>query len=644
MSFRPLLEQVREVASGERALASVRALARFHRVQASPGYDSAAAWLRGEIERIGLTPEVESVPGDGVTRFWGCLMPEGWECRRAVATLVQGSTCRVLCDYDACRLSLVLRSAPARGRFPIVALEDGSEDAHYDGIDVRGRVVLTRGAAHRVHTLAVVERGAAGLLCDGRRLFPPVRDFFDDPDQVAYTSFWWNGDEPRCFGFVVSPREGEALRARLRAGAGLELEVDVDSRRFATAIPLVSARMAGEIPGDVLVLAHLCHPEPSANDNASGAAAALETARVLAELARRQAWRPRRGVRFLWVPELTGTYAWLARDPGRAAQLVAGVNLDMIGESQELCGSTFLIEHPPCFAASFAEELLGRIRAEAVDWVRSYSGPGHYSLVRMAEVPYSGGSDHAVLNDPQVFVPCPMLIQWPDRFYHSSHDTPDKTDPRSLELAVRCAATYAATLAALDREGLEAVTAMVARGARMRVLRALEHADPGRAVAGAALAGRRRLASLERLGAAPARVAEETERLEAFVAREAGTREPAAGAGDMRVPRRLVPAPLESQRHLVGGVGAQDRAERERFRRLELDTPNAATLFELAWYACDGARTVQQIAGLVWLETGADAGQAIAEFFEWTARRGLSEWTASREARWSSSAPATATP
>src|SRR5439155_1242169 len=231
---------------------------------------------------------------------------------------------------------------------------------------------------------------------------------------------------------------------------------------------------------------------------------------------------------------------------GRAAQLVAGVNLDMVGESQELCGSTFLIEHPPCFAASFAEELLGRIRAEAVDWVRSYSGPGHYSLVRMAEVPYSGGSDHAVLNDPQVFVPCPMLIQWPDRFYHSSHDTPDKTDPRSLELAVRCAATYA--------------------------------------------------------------------------------------------------APLESQRHLVGGVGAQDRAERERFRRLELDTPNAATLFELAWYACDGARTVQQIAGLVWLETGADAGQAIAEFFEWTARRGLSEWTASREARWSSSAPATATP
>src|SRR5439155_907415 len=151
---------------------------------------------------------------------------------------------------------------------------------------------------------------------------------------------------------------------------------------------------------------------------------------------------------------------------GRAAQLVAGVNLDMVGESQELCGSTFLIEHPPCFAASFAEELLGRIRAEAVDWVRSYSGPGHYSLVRMAEVPYSGGSDHAVLNDPQVFVPCPMLIQWPDRFYHSSHDTPDKTDPRSLELAVRCAATYAATLAALDREGLEAVTAMVARGAR----------------------------------------------------------------------------------------------------------------------------------------------------------------------------------
>ena len=94
----------------------------------------------------------------------------------------------------------------------------------------------------------------------------------------------------------------------------------------------------------------------------------------------------------------------------------------------------------------------------------------------------------------------------------------------------------------------------------------------------------------------------------------------------------------------MSGFASQDRDEREGFRRLELDTPNAATLFELAWYACDGARTLAEIAELVRLETGAAAPQAIAGFFEWTARRGLSEWAPSQEERWSSSAPVTAMP
>src|SRR5262249_45257196 len=155
-------------------------------------------------------------------------------------------------------------------------------------------------------------------------------------------------------------------------------------------------------------MAHLCHPEPSANDNGSGVAAALETARTLAALERAGRWRPSpRAVRFLWMPELTGTYAWLGLRDAAAPRLVAALNLDMVGEDQTQCGSTLLVEHPPVFAASFAEELLARIRGEAQDWVTSFSGPGHYSMTRIAEVPYSGGSDHIVFNDPGRGVPCP---------------------------------------------------------------------------------------------------------------------------------------------------------------------------------------------------------------------------------------------
>ncbi|HYM80800.1 MAG TPA: DUF4910 domain-containing protein [Candidatus Limnocylindria bacterium] len=632
--FQGVLERVRREASGPRALETVRALARFHRVQASPGYDQAADWMADQLEALGLGVEVEKVPGDGRTRSLGYLMPEGWECTHAIATFVDGDTRQRVCDYGAEKLSLILRSAPARGRYPIVVVDDGTEDANYAGVDVKGAVVLTGGVVQRVHQLAVVERGAAGLLYDGRRLLPPVRDRFDDPDALTYTSFWWNGEEPRAWGFVLSPRAGERVRERLRSGARPELDVEIESRAFTTDVPLLSTRIPGQAPGEVLILAHLCHPQPSANDNASGAAAVLECARVLAALRSRGELELGPSLRFLWVPELTGTYAWLAHDAARARGLLAAVNLDMVGQDQERCGSTLLVEHPPWFSASFGEELLVRVRERAVDWVRSYSGPGHYSRTRMAEVPYSGGSDHVVFTDPALGVPCPMLIQWPDRYYHTSHDTPDKTDPASLELAVRCAATYAAFVASAARPERHWLLDAVGRGARQRLLRA---ADAERAPWQLERERRRGLAglgSLARLGVDAERVAAARRELEAFVQREGLQAGPGArpGSGSSARPARLVAAPLHDQRHLLPGFDRSDKETRERWHRLDAQAADAAVLASVAWYACDGRRTLGEIAEIAWLETGQEAPDFLATFFAATAKLGLSTWSEDDEA------------
>ena len=636
--FRPLLEQVRQQVSGERALESVRALTRFHRVQASPGYDRAAEWLAEKLEAAGLEVELTQAQGDGRTRCLGQLMPEGWECTHARAVLHAGERRETLCDYETQRLSLILRSTPARGRYPLIVLEDGTEDDHYRGIEVRGRVVLTSGDVHRVHRLAVVERGAAGLLSDGRRLVPPVRDRFDDPDAVPYTSFWWGEDSRRGWGFVLSPRAGAALRARLRDGEKLALEVEIESRAFPTPIPLVSARLSGREAGETLVLSHLCHPQPSANDNASGVAATLEAARALAALRRTGTSASRSGIRFLWMPEFTGTYAWLAARPPDAPALQAAVNLDMVGENQELCGSTFLMEHPPCFAASFAEELLLRIREQAVDWVPTYSGPGHYSLTRMAEVPFAGGSDHAVLIDPAVGVPCPMMIQWPDRYYHSSHDTPDKCDPRSLALAARCAATFAGFLAGLGDSERDWLLAAVGRGARRRLLKAADVPDWERALRKETLRGSAALSSLTRLGLPAARLDRAREALEGFARSEAGTpaKAPPRRASSV-VPVRRVAAPLHYQRHLLPGYETLPRSTRERWRTLEAGVPDSLLLAELAWYACDGRRTLAEVGELIELETGRNEPEYVEQFFELTSELGLSE-TGGKNAAWSSSA------
>ena len=625
--FRELLRRVRAEVSGERALASLRGIAAFHRIQASPGYDAAADYVAGELAETGLEVAIERVPGDGRTRFLGQLMPEGWAVERAAAWLVAGDERRPLCEFETEPLSLVQRSAPAQGRYRLVAIEDSVEPSPDDGRDLGDAVVLTRAPARPALERAIRERGAAGLLCDGRRLFPPVRGSEHDLDSLAYTSFWWNGGEPRGWGFVVSPRVGNELRERLARGERLVLEVDIASRRFETTIPLVTARLPGAFDAETLVVSHLCHPHPGANDNASGAAAALETARAIGALARGGALgSPRRGVTLLWMPELTGTFAWLGGVPRRTERLVAALNLDMVGADQAQCGSTLLLEHPPCFAASFAEELLSRIRAESLDWITSYSGPGHYSLDRLAEVPYSGGSDHAVLVDPSIGVPCPMLIQWPDRYYHSSFDTPDRCSPGSLAVAARCAAAYAAFLAAAGPEEVRWLTELVARGARRRLLAAQDAADPERGAKRERVRGTQALRSLSRLGAS---TEAEVAAFEAFAAAERhGARWDARGAGvapadvERLRPRRLKRGPLDFLDHLNPGYETLEAADRAAWRALRARCPDP--FLELAWFGCDGVRTVGEIAALVELETGRWDPESIASFFALTTRMGLS--------------------
>jgi aminopeptidase YwaD len=46
---------------------------------------------------------------------------------------------------------------------------------------------------------------------------------------------------------------------------------------------------------------------------------------------------------------------------------------------------------------------------------------------------FTWGSDHAIFNDASIHVPALLVNQWPDRYYHSSDDTPDKSCVESFE-------------------------------------------------------------------------------------------------------------------------------------------------------------------------------------------------------------------
>ena len=153
----------------------------------------------------------------------------------------------------------------------VVAVEKGETAAEYEGLDVAGKIVLARGDLHRVHDLAVQRRGAVGILFDGMTEIALIRPAWALPDARQYTSFWWAGDdkERRCFGFVLSPRQGDWLRKLIRqsqaAGAGpVRVRAQVDARLYDGALEVVSATIPGQSKDEEIVLmGHLCHPQPS---------------------------------------------------------------------------------------------------------------------------------------------------------------------------------------------------------------------------------------------------------------------------------------------------------------------------------------------------------------------------------------------
>ena len=437
----------------EAAFNNVAKISSFHRIQCSPGIRGAVEYIHSYLGDEGLQVEMMAYPAKKGVSWWAQDSFPEWVAKSAELLLLEDGKEERLCSFAESKFSLIQRSmpTPAEGiRTTMVLVEDGANPAQYEGLDVKGKFVFSRGSVPEIAAMAIDRFGAVGIVVDTMRDQPPVRDRFDLPDARQYLSFW-PGDfgKHKARGFIVTPRQGAALRAQYAAGKKeLSIFAKVDSEHFDGNLEVMSALIPGETDEEVAGVAHVCHPEPSANDNASGCGALVEAASTLARLVKSgRLPKPRRTIRFLWLPEMSGSYAYLANNEDKLKRTVAAINLDMVGENQALCGSTFNVEKPiralPGFGGDLAEAVLHLMLKETTN----LAGTRSYPMFRWAVGPFSGGSDHNIWGDPSVGVTCPMLIQWPDKFYHTSADTIDKVDPHMLGVAGILTATYLYTAA-----------------------------------------------------------------------------------------------------------------------------------------------------------------------------------------------------
>jgi len=335
------------------------------------------------------------------------------------------------CHYTRVPMCLTTLSNGGEWSGEVVHVGRGTSDSDYEGKDVKGKVVLASGYAASVHRQAVIGRGALGVL-----LYPREGDRPEHPKMVRYNGLWlkWEEKDRAGFGFQLSRNQAERLLGLLEKGEVVQVRAQVDAELHAGQLDVLSAFFRGtEQPEkEIILIAHLDHPQWSANDNASGSGALIEVARTLKKLIDEKKVTPRRTIRLMWVPEHSGTIAWLDKHRDIRERAIAVLNLDMVGEDLYATNSRLRITRTPDSLPSFLNDLVENVAAQTA--AANLTDPaGTKNLFHYEMTPYDPGSDHDMFNDGMVGVPALMLGHWPDWTHHTSEDTPDKVDPTTLK-------------------------------------------------------------------------------------------------------------------------------------------------------------------------------------------------------------------
>lgn len=426
MTFEETLHRLLDSVSGGRTKGYVEELVRYHRIQASPGYDEAIDAVRDAVGRFGIDAPTSSFPADGATETYGWTAPIGWRIRDG-GLRETAPTERTLCSFGESPISILGQSAGGRAAGELVHIGKGTTPEDIEGVELSGRFALACGRPTEV-LKRIRDRGIAGLV-----LYPDSERTAASYDLVQYAGLFPKASELETtpMGFSISRREADRLVEELeKSPVRLEGEVDADS--FEGSMRVLEAEIAGDDPqsGEVLLVAHLCHPRPSANDNASGSGLLIEMAGALSALS--HVGELRNTVRCLWVPEFNGTIPWAAANAETLRLVRYVLNLDMVGQSPDRLGEPLRVFRAPNARPTFLNACFAPILERIAEDERAFSSRGsrrplHWMLDRP-----SGGSDHLVFQAAPHALPAVMLGH-DDPYWHTDLDTTDKVDPTRLK-------------------------------------------------------------------------------------------------------------------------------------------------------------------------------------------------------------------
>ena len=428
-------------ASGERAMHHVLELVGYQRVRPPVEYEG--TFRESEVmarfaREYGYSNVTIEKYGTGTA--WQPTQGELW--------ITSPRTAKLFDIFDiALSLATLNSNTDATGELVDVGLGRAQD---FEGKDVTGKFVLASlaiGGAGPVLTQAV-QRGALGALAMSTIGDQRTNDY---PDQIV--SRQATASQPNTSGWNVTPKVARELAAMLAAGRKVTIRSVVKSVQ----VPTHSEYVHAEIPGDgsttqeVGISAHLYEGviKQGANDDNSGCALTLEIGRTYLKLIKEgKLPRPKRTINFQWVPEISGTNQWLNSHPEKAKAMIGDLNFDMEAIRIADSRSYWILQRTPDTFPSYINDVAQSMMEYVADISRErvrFRGGG-YAPSQPVESPrgskdafyikidkHYGSSDHVTYM--QHGIPAVMFITWPDMWYHSSEDTPDKQDSTQYKRA-----------------------------------------------------------------------------------------------------------------------------------------------------------------------------------------------------------------
>lgn len=466
-------------ASGERAMNHIYEMAAYIHDRPSSeysGYFFETQYVFDKLKEYDLDDvKVNIFPG-GTT--WDGIKGSVWEVSPGRSKIA---------DYDDLPAVLASGSVNTDVTAPLVWVGEGRAD-DIEKANVEGKIVVSSGNISMVHSMAV-EKGALGVISyDSPR---PLQV----PLAIPISGIRGREGSGLKFGFFLSPREGVLLRDRLLSGEKIIVHALVQSQNIDYEMEVPSCIIKGSDPnaGEIIFSAHLFegYVKMGANDDLSGCAAILEIARMLNTMIDEgRIERPLRTIRFIWVPEYSGTGPWVIQNKELMKHTLCDINLDMVGlwllkNQSFLCLQRTTYGNPHYINDVMANYYnfvgLGNRAGLAVSgrggFVKRIVAPtGSDDPFYYAIDDHYGSSDHEVFNDWGVQVPGVMMITWPDLYYHTSQDIADKCDPTQLKRVCFIGAAAAYTIANADESLAIKIAAEVCGNASERIAKQMERA------------------------------------------------------------------------------------------------------------------------------------------------------------------------